>query len=70
MAIAKYVWIVCNRCTEFMKGAEGMNARAVRAQAKEAKWKLGKKADYCPKCAANLAVEIADAIARVKAGNV
>lgn len=68
MSMSRYVMVRCDRChTESTPHAEG--ARATRKAAKEAKWRLGREKDYCPHCAANMDVEIADAIARVKAGN-
>lgn len=68
MSNEKYFTVSCDRCNEETTAYEE-GIRHARAQAKEAKWRLGKKEDLCPKCAAQQDSAIADAISRVKAGN-
>lgn len=62
MSMSLMVQVRCDKCTEFFEGELGEKSRTVRAEAKKAKWRLGREKDLCPKCAAQQDLDIASDI--------
>lgn len=64
MSISTLVRVNCDKCENTHGELAGVKARAVKASAKAAGWKVGKSKDFCPSCSA----EIDAAIKAAKAG--